>query len=281
MTGYSTARLAIAVATTLLPSGISSAVGPQLDESWRQCVDSNAEARISGCSVVLQTSDANAESRAVALYNRGIAYRRKGQLDLAIQDFDQALRLQPNDAEALNNRGITLDDMGAFDRAIQDFAKAIRLKPNYAEAYFNRANSYRHKSQHERAMQDKLPRQMGKVRAGTTAGISPDADAIRDYDQAIRVKSDYAAAFVNRGIAYYDKGQYDLAIEDYDEAIRLQPDLAEAYNNRALAYYKTNQYARALPDFDQTIRLNKNYGNALINRALGPSEAPVRPLGSP
>ena len=47
-----------------------------------------------------------------------------------------------------------------------------------------------------------------------------------EYDQAIQLKSDYAEAYVNRGLAYAGKGDYDRAIADYDEAIQLQPDLA-------------------------------------------------------
>ena len=41
--------------------------------------------------------------------------------------------------------------------------------------------------------------------------------------QAIRLKPDYAEAFNNRGIARYNKGDFDGAIKDYEEAIRLDP----------------------------------------------------------
>ncbi len=57
--------------------------------------------------------------------------------------------------------------------------------------------------------------------------------AIRDYDQAIRLSSDYAFAFNNRGNAYKTMGEYDRAITDYDQAIRLKPDYAGPYNIKA------------------------------------------------
>ena len=136
-----------------------------------------------------------------------------------------------------------------------------------ATAYYNRGTAYYHRALSDRAIQKPDDRGVGRA--------SPIDLAIGDFGEAIRLKPDHAAAFVNRGIAYYDKGQYDRAIQDYDQAIRLQPDLAEAFNNRSLAYYKKGQYERATQDFDQTIRLQKNYGNALINRALGPIEAPA------
>jgi len=178
------------------------AVRPPLDESWRRCVDEDADTSLRGCTAVIQSGREKGVDLAAAYYNRGTAHYRKGQSDRAIDKPD--------------------------DR-----------------------------------------------RFGPDSGNPLDL-AIRDFDQAIRLKPDYTEAFVNRGVAYYDKGQFGRAIEDYDQAIRLKPDLAEAFNNRSLAYYRNNQYDRAQQDFDQTIRLNKNYGNALINRALGPTEAPAR-----
>jgi lipoprotein NlpI len=62
----------------------------------------------------------------------------------AIQDYDQAIKLDPNDATAFNNRGRAYNDKGQYDRAIADFNEAIRLDPKYRSAYFERglANLY-------------------------------------------------------------------------------------------------------------------------------------------
>ena len=62
--------------------------------------------------------------------------------------------------------------------------------------------------------------------------------AIDDYNEAIRLKPDYANAYNNRGSAYSRLGQYQLAIEDYNEAIRIKPDYTLVYKNRALSYFK-------------------------------------------
>src|SRR6476660_9143229 len=60
-------------------------------------------------------------------------------------------------------------------------------------------------------------------------------EKVRFYSQAIRLKSDYAAAFNNRGLALHDKGDLEGALQDYNEAIRLKPDYAAAFNNRGVA----------------------------------------------
>ena len=72
--------------------------------------------------------------------------------------------------------------------------------------------------------------------------------AIKDYDEAIRLKPDYAEAYNSRGNAKSAKGDYDGAIKDYDEAIRLKPDYTEAYNNRVST-------KDAKGDYDSAIKL--------------------------
>ena len=75
---------------------------------------------------------------ATALY----AYYGKGQYGRAIEDLNQAIQLDPNDADLFNNRGLAYNDKGENDRAIEDFNQAIRLNPDLAEAFYNRGNTY-------------------------------------------------------------------------------------------------------------------------------------------
>jgi tetratricopeptide (TPR) repeat protein len=80
--------------------------------------------------------------------------------------------------------------------------------------------------------------------------------AISDYDQAMQLDPNYAAAYNNRGNAYRQKGEYDRAISDYDQAIRLDPKYALAYSNRGEAYEAKNDSDHAIADFDQALKLN-------------------------
>jgi len=91
--------------------------------------------------------------------------------------------------------------------------------------------------------------------------------AIANYDQAIKLKPDLVGAYYNRGIAYYDKGEYDRAIADYDQAIKLKPDWAEAYYNRGLAYNDKGEYDRAIAEYDQAIKFGHD-AKAYYNRGL-------------
>jgi tetratricopeptide (TPR) repeat protein len=58
--------------------------------------------------------------------------------DLALVDFDQAMRLGFSDARAYNKRGLVWHEKGRYERAIADFTRAIKTDPTLAAAYINR-----------------------------------------------------------------------------------------------------------------------------------------------
>ena len=91
--------------------------------------------------------------------------------------------------------------------------------------------------------------------------------AIRDFDEAIRLRPKIAVLLYNRGFAYYSKGDYDRAIQDYDAAIGIFPKYMLAFNDRGNAYYRKGDYDRAIRGYDDAIRLNPKIAIAYANRA--------------
>jgi len=74
--------------------------------------------------------------------NRGVAYAFKGDLDHAIVDYDQAIRLDPNYAPAFSNRGHAYRHKGNYDRAIADYDEALRLDPKDVSVHADRGFAY-------------------------------------------------------------------------------------------------------------------------------------------
>lgn len=110
------------------------------------------------------------------------------------------------------------------------------------------------------------------------ANRQPD-DAIRAYDRAIRAFPT-AEAYNQRGIAHYDKKEWDNAISDYTEAVRLDPQNAEALNNRAWTKYIAGRFSEALMDADAALRITREKSyvwdtRGHINEALGQTQAAV------
>ena len=129
-------------------------------------------------------------------YNfRGIARRKIGEIDLAIEDYNMALHLNENYVEALNNRGVALDKKGDHDLAISDFTQAIDIDSNNAHTYNNRATAYSNKGEYNLTLED--------------------------CTRAIQVDNKMADAYVNRGFAKVLLGLNDDAEADFESASNL------------------------------------------------------------
>lgn len=72
-----------------------------------------------------------------AYNNRGAANYALGQHQAAIADYNEALRLQPDDADAYSNRGNAKTALGQHEAAIADYAEALRLQPDHVKAHYN------------------------------------------------------------------------------------------------------------------------------------------------
>ena len=92
------------------------------------------------------------------------------------------------------------------------------------------------------------------------------AEAIDACNHALLLKSDYADAYINRGVAYDELGQDQRAIDDYSHALQLTPDDADAYYNRGIAYKHLEQPQRAIDDYSHALHLNPDDAAAYINR---------------
>ena len=197
-----------------------------------------------------------------AYYQRGNAYRDKGDIDRAIADYAQAIRMNPNYANAYNTRGELYRSRNDFERAISDFSEAIRLNPNFALAYLNRGRANR--GDLDRAFADfnqalRLNPNYAEAYLGRAYVYYGRRDwdrAIADYTQAIRLNPNYKDAYYQRGRTYAEKGDLDRAIADYTQGIRLNPNDSELYNSRGIAYARKNDMRRAIEDFEAALRID-------------------------
>ena len=92
--------------------------------------------------LVLSGCGPSEEQQARDAFDRGIAHAEKDQLDEAIDEYTEAIRLNPQCALAYSNRGDAYRKKGEFDKAIVDCTEAIRLDPKDAQALSHRGYAY-------------------------------------------------------------------------------------------------------------------------------------------
>jgi Flp pilus assembly protein TadD len=136
-------------------------------------------------------------------------------------------------------------------------------QPNDAVTFYNRGAGSFAKKDYDQAMRDfdeAIRLEPSLVDAyfarGTVLYVKREFDrAIKDFDEAIRLDPKFAVAFCNRGMALYVKQDYDRAIKDFDESLRLDPKDAIAYGGRGWVWFAKKDYNQAIKDCDEAIRL--------------------------
>jgi tetratricopeptide (TPR) repeat protein len=229
-----------ALRTCLLLGAAMTAMGCSGLENPSKCRSVDPDTRIAGCTALVQSGLIKTGNLSTIYNNRGTAYSSKGDHDRAIQDFNEAIQLNPNFERAYYDRGNAYIDKEEYDRAIQDFNEAVQLNPNAETAYYGRGYAYKKKGDYDRAIQD--------------------------FNEAIQLNPNFERAYYDRGNAYIDREEYDRAIQDFNEAIQLNPNNANNYNNRGVAYKRKGDYGRAIQDYSQAIHLNSNDTTAYLNR---------------
>jgi DNA-binding helix-hairpin-helix protein with protein kinase domain len=178
------------------------------------------------------------DSKIAARYNyQGKLSSKDEDYDGAIENYNQALILNPNDAQAYLDRGNALyenaQNSGNPDEeykiALRDFNSALKINPNEAEAYISRGII-------RYDMAEYSPKATDEYKA-----------AIEDFNQAISKNPSNAKAYVKRGMIYHklaqtggdlDQSYQQKALKDFDAALKLDPQLAEAYVEKGNALYE-------------------------------------------
>lgn len=171
----------------------------------------------------------------------GNAYAGKNDWDHAFLDYDQAVKIDPRNADAWANRANAYAHKDQRDKSIHDYDEAIRLNPNLEEAYSNRALEY-------------------------LAAKKTDK-ALRDLTEAIRVNPKSAWAYRWRSLVLLELKRTDEALADAETLVTLKPELGDAYHCRAIVHLARREYTKARADFERALPLSQEPRSPPLNSA--------------
>lgn len=139
---------------------------------------------------------------AEAYTNRGNTLLQEGRLQEAIGQFEQALRIKPDDAKLHSNLGIALAQAGRPREAVAQFERALQIDSDLFEVHANLG--------HALMILGEIP------------------EAITHWEQALRIKPDSAELNYDLALAFEKTGKTQKAIEHYRQALKLQSGMIEA-----------------------------------------------------
>ncbi len=172
---------------------------------------------------------------------RGMFRLTQNDFDAAIADLNAALAIEPDDADTYEARGIAQSMAQKYDDALASFNKAIELEPNSPEALTHRARVY--------AIQ------------GDTA------KALADVDQALKLQPGAISALLMRAALLSSAGKYEEALADLNLLHQAMPDSPEVLAQLAMTYQAAKQPQKAVAAYDRLLRLDSTNAAAYRGRA--------------
>lgn len=202
-----------------------------------QCADSpKAEVAVAACTRLYEDGGLDARNKAIALGNRGAAYRLMGRYDEAIADFDIAIGLDPKNPQYWCQRGDLRVKKQMYAEAIADYTAALDKVPDYVWAFRGRGQA-----------------NLGQGNAKL---------ALADINEALRGKPDDFNLTLLRGRANSQAQNYDAAIVDFSQALDskaaanlLPSERAIILSQRGFARLKLGRTADAKADVDEALRM--------------------------
>ena len=178
---------------------------------------------------------------AVSLNISGDHFYQHGIISEAIQEFTNALKIDPKNINVLNSLGVCYGVSGEYDKALAQFVSAIQLEPDDAMAWYN---------------------------AGLVCKLNHDADKALEYFlKAGEINENLFEVAFQTGKIYFEKGLVENGRRYYQKAIDLKPENNLNYRFLGECYAEMGLVEEAIAAYKKAVKEHPNDAGSLS--ALG------------
>lgn len=221
----------------------------------------------------ISSHELTASDMAEEHYNLGMVYNRQEKFEQALEEYNQAVDLQPDHLMAHFKIALVYHQQEMIEQAEQKYRQVIELFPRAALAYNNLGLIYE-------ARGDLLQAEELYIKASDAHPLLPDPlynlgnlfavagkfeFAIQYFLESLAADASYYKAYNGLGELYYSRGETDKAIGYFNTGIKLKPGYAVIHNNLGAAYIQKGDRQMAFLEFEAAAKLDPDYGSAHLN----------------
>ena len=206
---------------------------------------------------VMKQDEGEKERSSLPYWNRGQFLRNnRGDFEAALQDYNRAIGMEPNNREILNSRGKTYFDMATSGKyKAQEKSLLEKAVKDYTES-LSKTN------QTDKATSESLSN-----RGAAYGMLGMLQQSIKDISDAIALDPNNKNAYANRSIAYLNTGQYEKALADYQSYLKYEPSNANFWYESGMVQRVMKRNEDAVASLDRAIQLNPKLAIAYLERA--------------
>jgi tetratricopeptide (TPR) repeat protein len=195
--------------------------------------------------------------------NRGHALRKKGDVKAAIAEYQQAIRLDPQNDIPRVSLADALDGIGKLDEAMTECHQALRLKPDSVEAHY-RLGLFSYEKYY-----------VGNLRKDLSS-------AVAEYGKTLRLNPKHALAHHGLAEALQKKGDSAEALEHFRVASELEPKIATFRDDYQKMSRAEAKRVATMAEAGQLATETAEQERVVSKRAAaGKTVDPVEPPGEP
>jgi tetratricopeptide (TPR) repeat protein len=183
-------------------------------------------------------------NNSVAHNNLGVALSDRGEIESAVAQYREAIRIDPLYADSHNNLGVALAKQGKLEQAAEEYREALRLLPR--GAFENRLELHI-KLSSIRMKQNQFP------------------EAVEMLGQVLEAAPDSFDGHLNMGIALEKMGRLPEAIGHFQRALGIKPESTQALNGMGQALARSGRIPEGMECFQRARKADPNSVDALVN----------------
>ena len=200
----------------------------------------------------------------LAFFSKGVVYAKQNNIDLALEQFSQAVKTNPLNPEAYKRMAQIYGEMGNLEKELQCYKKAVEVQennPHYAfhlgdvlmkkygdfkQGHFYLQEAYRLNPDHY---------QYASQYANCSQILGRFDEALEVYDQMIRTRPEAPDGYMLKGHCLLKMKKYGEAIQSYSEARAIRPLDFAAARNLALAHAELKDFESAIVHTEYALRI--------------------------
>ncbi|MDN3670747.1 tetratricopeptide repeat protein [Echinicola jeungdonensis] len=164
----------------------------------------------------------------------------EGNYQQAVEAYSEQLKNYPKNEEVLYRRGRAYEELGNLEEAIADFEAAVKLDSKNTKFLLGLSNLYQKQGKHERAL--------------------------LFADRAVEVPGAPATAYFMRARALHQIGSTNEALKEYNNTIKMDQNYGQAFYYRGVLKYATKDRRGACVDLKQAETLGYNPATKAIEK---------------
>ena len=236
--------------------------------------------KLEDAELILDCLSLKEENNIKVFYNLGLVRSLSGRHTEAIEAYDSALKIDPNDVETLINKSSAYNELKKYDHSLNIADEAIKINPLIPEAWVNKGTALSNlnlfeesiKAYEEACRLNPFCFDAWLNQSLPLNTLGRHGDALATCDETIKLQINSDKAYANRAITLYELKRYREAINDFDKAIALNSNFAEYYFGKGIALHHNYAYSEALTEFTKAISIQPNYAVAHYHKGLTFSE---------